>query len=99
MSISDDNNTGITSGWAGNVEIVPNPSNGQFSITLSNIDVNSKGLHIQVYDMRGKVVYQREISHVTERKHAVNIIDQPMGTYMVKVIANGKLYTKRIVKL
>lgn len=80
------------------MEVVPNPNNGIFTIQLSNIEVNRKGLVVQVYDMRGKLAYQREIKQIASEKITVDMLNEPQGAYMVKVLANGKLYTRQIVK-
>lgn len=74
------------------VNLFPNPSNGQFEITTTNIE----NLEVEIYDALGKVILKQSI---TSTKQSFDLIDKDNGIYFVKVSQNGKLvYTNRIIK-
>ena len=64
------------------ISIYPNPGNNTFNIctTLQNACV-------EVYDMNGRLVHSQEI---TENVTSINAEGWPSGTYVWKVMANGK---------
>ena len=63
------------------VEVYPNPSN-----TL-NICTALQNSHIEIYDLTGRLIYNQEI---TDNITPINTTSWPSGTYIWKVIANGK---------
>lgn len=62
-----------------NMEIFPNPNDGLF--TLNIVSENFKSIY--VYDLLGKLVYQKTGSK--EQRFDIDITEQPKGVYIVKV--------------
>ena len=60
----------------------PNPGKD-----VLNIRTGLKDARVEVYDMSGRMVYRHEI---TDNITAINTTSWPSGTYIWKVIANGK---------
>ena len=76
-----------------NVNVYPNPTSGEFTVDLGN---NENESSIYVMDLTGRILYSNEnTSQTTER---FNLRDQESGIYLVKVISNGKVAVKKIVK-
>ena len=73
--------------------IFPNPSDGAFTIQLSN--TNYQHGSIAVYDVTGKIVYQqKEIPQTPIHKVKV---DAPKGIYLLKLQLDDAIQTKQIV--
>lgn len=80
----------------GSVSLYPNPSNGQFSLSLANV---SAGLvEVSITDVRGAVVMNRSLSHDGGNSTlSMNLSTQPAGLYFVKVQSNGAMTTLQII--
>ncbi|MCE3278623.1 MAG: xly 2 [Bacteroidetes bacterium] len=86
------NNSGNKNDIAENVDmsIYPNPSNGVYTIEM---DFGSKAT-IEVYDVQGKKVRSFE---QTGPKSVLDLKGAPKGMYMVRVISEGKMISKKII--
>ena len=60
----------------------PNPGKDQL-----NIRTGLKDAHVEIYDLTGKLIYKQEI---TGEITAINAESWPSGTYLWKVVENGK---------
>ena len=66
--------------------IYPNPNNGFFELTLSD---NLSNVTIEITDILGKKVYSDLIENYSlDNKHAINF-NQPVGTYIMRVISDN----------
>ena len=78
------------------LSIFPNPSTGEFNISLDDLTANGK-LSVEISDMLGRIVFRK-----TERANnliRVNI-SLPAGIYILNVKENGRLImTEKIVRL
>jgi hypothetical protein len=95
-SDSDDDHLTIDSGEDDEEEetamsVYPNPNNGAFTLNTGN----SEEKDIYVYDVLGKVVFQK--NKVTEKTTEINIAGSPKGVYMVKIICDDKNQTIKII--
>jgi hypothetical protein len=78
----------------GEVEIIPNPNNGVFVITLSNVgDVKSS---IIVLNVLSQIVYESGESSSNYRN--VDISNLPAGTYYVQVSTPEETVVKKVIK-
>ncbi|WP_407404855.1 M4 family metallopeptidase [Chryseobacterium sp.] len=72
-------------------KIYPNPiKNGQFTI-----ENHSKDATFEIYDLSGKIIKTAE--KLLNGKNEVQIIGTTAGVYMVKIQADGKTITKKII--
>jgi len=73
-------------------QVYPNPSSGNFIITLTN--VINKG-EVEIFNVYGAKVFSENISHTSNAKiHLKNI---PKGIYFVRVFDGEKYYCKKII--
>ena len=90
VTVNDCSN--ITELTKGNMEVYPNPNNGEFVITTSNEVMN-----VTITDVRGKVVYTNNT--VNNHTINVNLSDLEKGMYMINVeTANGTMTENVIVQ-
>ncbi len=70
--------------------VTPNPSKGLFQVSLKKLDEPTE--LISVYNYSGKLVYE---SQITTTNFNINLLDQPPGVYLVKVLSfSGCLFQK-----
>jgi hypothetical protein len=72
--------------------IFPNPSSGSINIELGNLQPGDK--KIEIYDALGKLVSQQDVS---DTKDTIAIDLNEKGIYLVKVIVEGRVTTKKII--
>ena len=72
--------------------IYPNPSQGNVTFTFSNTDV--KNVNLTIVSTEGKVVYQNNFQ---SKQATVDLSTLAHGTYFVRVIADGKSNTAKLV--
>ena len=78
----------------GEVEVIPNPNNGTFVVTINNTsDVKSR---LVVLNVLGQVVYEEGESASTYRN--VDISNLPAGTYYLQVSTVEDTIGKKIIK-
>jgi bacillolysin len=75
---------------AGKLMVYPNPANDYF--TIKNI---SGMLHLQVYDMTGKQVYEE--NHQSGDDMQINTTSWSQGLYFLTITNEGKVNTKKIL--
>ncbi len=74
--------------------VYPNPNNGQFEIKLNGN--GSETANIKVYNLIGKLVYETETVNDNSVKN-INLDNVSNGVYFIKVNANNKEFTKKII--
>lgn len=78
----------------GEVEVIPNPNNGTFVVSINNTnDVKSS---LVVLNMLGQVVY--EAGESTSNYRNVDISNLPAGTYYLQVSTAEETIGKKIIK-
>ncbi len=73
-----------------NVRIYPNPSNGEFNISLGEL---SGTFQVEVQDANGKIVYASEADGNEE---AINLVNMASGVYFVRVTMNDKVNVQKL---
>ena len=76
-------------GWM----IVPNPSTGQFEITSEK---RNRDVEIYVYDALGGLVYVDDAKNTN--RLVVDITDLANGAYLVRLVHDEGMFTKRLIK-
>lgn len=81
--------------FAENVAVYPNPTTGEFYVSLS--DYNGK-IKIELTDITGKLIYLSNEEVKIDSKVKVTIDDVASGVYFIRVTAGNYVFSKRIVK-
>jgi hypothetical protein len=74
--------------------VFPNPNNGNF--TVSNIDFNNEMI-ISVFDITGRIVYERLIPAGILPKAELSLNDIQQGLYMLRVVSGGNEFFSKFV--
>jgi hypothetical protein len=81
---------------ANNVEVYPNPSNGNFTVMVEGI--TSDKLTVSLTDALGKEIMTEEVTNVTENVEVpVQMNGLNEGMYFVKISSNGQSTTRRVI--
>ena len=79
------------------INIYPNPSKGVFNLTA--IMIHDKLIRVEVLTMSGQTVYSSGnrpgLNYFTQ---SIDIKKLPQGAYLVKVIVNDEVFTRKIIK-
>jgi len=71
----------------GKISIVPNPNNGEMWLILENIV--DPDLNVMIYDITGRVVYEKQITYQSGRIH-INTSGLEYGIYLFAVISSER---------
>jgi len=74
--------------------VYPNPSEGIFNLEMSGFG-NLKMESVDVYNLMGECVYHLQISQSPNLQ--INLSSQAKGIYFIKVIADDKVYSQKVV--
>ncbi|NVO02874.1 MAG: T9SS type A sorting domain-containing protein, partial [Bacteroidetes bacterium] len=85
--------TGIVENNVTNFNVVPNPSNGEFYLTVSGI---SEITNINIYNMNGQIIYKEEIKTDFNNK-LINLQSYPKGMYFIRLNSKNNSYTEKII--
>ncbi len=72
----------------------PNPSNGIFQVELQGF--TTKQLSLEVYDLLGKQIYQKQLTPQVSHQETLNLSKQPTGMYILKLNDGNRIWTKRL---
>lgn len=73
------------------IKILPNPNNGKFSL-----DVNTdKPFDIIVFNNFGQEIYKNE--KITSNYYPISLNNTKKGTYIIKIIIDNKIFTKKLI--
>lgn len=76
--------------------VYPNPNNGTFTVGFD--DIRADEISLQVVDLQGRIVLTRELSGVVGGFQTdINLNGHSNGIYFVKVYADGKTATKKVI--
>lgn len=80
----------------GNQKILlyPNPTKGQFQISISNLDPKAKNYYI-VFSISGRRLINSELSDIMTN---VDISQFPTGTYLLDIILGDKTSRWKVIK-
>ncbi|MFT5778767.1 MAG: hypothetical protein ACI837_001723 [Crocinitomicaceae bacterium] len=79
----------------GQLEVYPNPSNGQFTINIKGITTDA--MSIEVVDFSGRVVGSKTYNNVQGQLSAAMNVNVEAGSYLVRISANGESTVQTIV--
>ena len=75
--------------------VAPNPTNGFINVTLTS----TEPIDVLVSSLQGSVMYRHENWQTGTGSARLDLSDFPSGIYLLKVIQQGKTYTRKIVRL
>lgn len=79
------------------IEFAPNPSNGEFSLSIDLPEVADT--RVMIFDGNGRQIYTKEMRNFSGvYNQTVDISDQPNGIYFLIVAQGEKQFTKKILK-
>ena len=81
----------------GAVRVFPNPANDVINVDLSPFE----GVQVQldVFNQVGKLVHSATIEKATATAFELNLSDQPVGSYIIKVQPNGRRSVAKMVQI
>ncbi len=82
-----------------NVDILPNPTEGVFKINVENLPTTENYIQVNIYDIQGKLVQQRDIGKFDEDFIGTfSLYAYPAGTYLVRIVTPELNILERVVK-
>lgn len=72
-----------------NIKVYPNPTSGMFVVETANAN------QIVVYNSTGLIVFSENI---TDSKVQINLTNEASGIYFIKLIQNGNVTIKKLIK-
>lgn len=82
-----------------NIDIVPNPTNGVFKINVNNLPTLENYLQVNIYDIQGKLIQQRDIGKFdNDFIGSFSLYAYPAGTYLVRIVSPELDVLERVVK-
>ena len=78
----------------GILNIYPNPSNGNITVVIPEINSNSQ---ISVVDIYGKTIETMEVKYVFDNKVEMNLNNLATGTYFIKLNSNNVTYHGKVM--
>lgn len=77
-----------------NYSLSPNPNNGTFTITFKDL---SNDISVQVYDISGRIVFNKNYSQNSDLSQEVKIENPSSGIYFVNIKSGAALSTEKII--
>ncbi len=78
-----------------NLSIYPNPNKGSFNISFN--PKSGESIRIQVYDIRGRIIYTKAFATVSRFDEVVTLSNAQSGVYLLNVFDGSQKVTKKIV--
>jgi len=78
-----------------NLAIYPNPNNGSFNVGFN--PKSGEAISIDVYDMRGRSIYNKIYSSVSRFEEVVQLNNAQSGVYMLTISDGSRKVTKKII--
>ena len=94
VNVTFDDCSSISELTGSNVSVYPNPSNGNFIVSLSNI---SEQISVQVVDMQGRLIYSKIEGLKAGKENVISLDNVERGVYLISVSSDKGRYTQSIV--
>lgn len=78
-----------------NFIVFPNPNKGEFTIKLSTLE--AKKIAIKVYDLRGRIIYEKTYNETSNFNEKLNLNTLKSGMYILNVSDGLRKTTKKIL--
>jgi len=86
-------NTGIEENELSDIRVFPNPTTGELRIENGELRINS----VEIFDVFGRKLNNSPFS-ILHSQLKMDISHLPAGIYMVKIIVDGDIYVRKIIK-
>jgi len=81
------------------IEVLPNPTNGQFRINVLGLQRSDVMLPFYVYDISGKFLYQSQLVRYDDTYTAeVSLVAFPAGTYLIRFLDENMNQLVKVVR-
>jgi len=77
------------------IEVYPNPNKGNFTIELNA--TNSNNIQVDVFDMRGRQIYNRNFINKGSFNQNINLDKAQSGIYLVSITDGTKKTVRKII--
>jgi PKD repeat protein len=78
-----------------NYSIYPNPNDGEFRLRING--ANSGNTSINIFNLLGETVYQKEETDTGEFSKNISLNDSPAGVYFIKINIGNKHLTGKLI--
>ena len=75
----------------------PNPTTGTATLRVELAE-NAGELRVQLLNLLGQTVWETNVSNTDRISEQLNLNDRPDGIYLVRLMADGQVATKKLVK-
>ena len=75
-----------------NIQLYPNPTDGNFTVKLGKIPCND--YHIEILDLDGRPVLKKNISNAVDA--TIDLTGNPKGIYLLNLFVDSELIFKKI---
>lgn len=86
--------TGIEEISSKNIFLYPNPTSGRF--TIKNFELQITKCRLEIYNVLGEMIYS-ETNYNQKTSNEIDISYAPKGIYFVKIFAEEKLFSEKIM--
>jgi len=95
LEVDVDDCTGINSLSSNNLQVIPNPGNGNFELNLSG---NVAGQYVvKIYNASGKIIIEKAIRFDGKEGLLINLTSEPEGIYYLNLIGNNEMISRKLV--
>jgi hypothetical protein len=77
------------------VNVYPNPTNGYITLEINGWPL-TETIHAELYSMNGIAIMSEDFAG--ETKYRISLMDVPSGLYFLRIVANEKVETIKIIK-
>jgi hypothetical protein len=79
------------------IEIYPNPTNGEFNISVAAEGV--KDISLRIFDVTGRVIFERNIQRITSPvfHSVIDLKNEAEGLYYLQLAVGNEIITRKII--
>jgi hypothetical protein len=92
-----DDDTKARSNNTGNIKVIPNPVENEFSLEIDNAFIGNQG-SLSIYNMSGTLVMRKEYDVLSNQVN-LQFADNASGIYVYKFKINDQVFTGKFVKM